>query len=159
MATTANNYAIKLGPGGQQTIESYIVQDTVTIYTGDLVGIDSTTGHLQKWADEASIAFVGVAVGGNPRNGPDNDGAVTGDTSASIPPEMNVRLGAIVRQVAVTGASAQTDVGEEVYASDEDTFDQSATTNTQPVGRIIRFHSSTSFDVQLYTPSEYNASI
>lgn len=114
------------------------------LYAGALIGIDSA-GYAAPWADTSNYNFAGVCMK-----------QVTGDTSASPVPEANVNTsGMILKKVTVTGASGQTDVGVLVYASDDNTFDLSATSNVKAVGRISRYYQSTTCDVDLFTPTEY----
>ena len=125
---------------------AYVVNDTVQIYTGALVGIDTDTGYLELWADNADYLFKGVAE----RN-------VLGDlVVATVPPEAEVNeQGLILVNVSVTGVTAIANVGDDVYATDDDTLTLTPTSNTKPVGHIVRWNSTTFCDVELVTPGEY----
>ena len=117
----------------------------VTCYAGSLMGIDDSTGYAVLWADTANYIFAGLALRG-----------ATGDTSAS--PVVDVELnceGMLLKKVSVTGVTAITNVGDKCYASDDNTFDVSATSNVQEVGIITRWYSGTTCDVQLYSLAQY----
>ena len=60
---------------------------------------------------------------------------------------------------AVTGASAATDVGKEVYCSTDNTTDLTLTeaATSYPVGRVTRWYSSTLCDVLFYSDRESQA--
>ncbi len=115
-------------------------------YAGALIGIDGN-GYAAPWADTSGYVFAGIAMR-----------QVTGDTSASPVPECEINTsGPILKKVAVTGSTGQTDVGVLCYASDDNTLDLSATSNVKAVGRVSRWYSGTTCDVQLFTPGEYLA--
>lgn len=76
------------------------------------------------------------------------DGSVTGDTSASPPPAIAAILKPIVYvKIAVTGTSSIADVGRLVYLSDDDTLTLTPQTRVDPIGQVIRWHTSTTCDV------------
>lgn len=96
------------------------------IYEGAAVGIVVGTGHARPLV--AGDKFVGFA-------------EATCDNSAGAAAAKSVRVvecGKI--QLAVSGATI-TDIGKPVYASDDDTFTLTASTNTY-VGRVYRHVSS-----------------
>lgn len=71
------------------------------------------------------------------------------DNSAGAASAKNVKLRERARiEMAVTGAASAADVGEIVYASDDDTLTMTAGSNT-PVGKIARWVSGTTCVVQL----------
>lgn len=122
--------------------QAFIVVSGQTIYAGALVGVDTADGFLKNWADVATLQFKGVAE--------------SQDTVGDGTEEARVDIGGkILERVSVTGATGQGDVGELVYASDENTFDLSATANTKAVGVAVRYHTGTKMDVMLFTPGEY----
>lgn len=143
-------------PGGSLIGQnSYIVKNGIKIYHGALVGTDPNSGYLQNWQQSSgTIRFKGLAM---PRGARSTDGSVTGDTSATPKPECEVNeSGVILEGISVTGAT-QLFVGEPVYATDNNTFTVSATTNVGAVGTLVGFRSSSDCDVQLHTPGEYDA--
>lgn len=131
---------------------SYKVQASETIYKGALVGIETvgvTTGRLVNWnSDSGDLRFKGIA---DP-----NTASVTGDSNGTVECPV-IEGGPVLEEVSVAGASAEQDVGNSVYASDENTFTTSATSNVGAIGTIVRYHTGTTCDVQLYTPQEYDA--
>lgn len=158
MTLSANNTSLVTKPRGQP---SYKVANGVTIYTGALVGLNAS-GYLDNWDNEAGMLFKGLAIGGNPGiNGSGaNESSVTGNTSATRPPEMLVdESGKILKSQTVTGVSAQGDESDKVFASDENTFTLTPTTNVKAVATVQRWHSSTTADIKLMTPGEYEASL
>lgn len=127
----------------------YAVRATnaVQFYQGSLVGIDISTGLAVKWADTANFRFLGVS-----------KTKVLGDTTAANPPELRIDgQGIILDSVAVVGVTAITDQGELVYATDDNTFTLTPTSNVNAIGWIVRRISGTSCDVQLFTPNQYRA--
>jgi len=117
----------------------------VTVYAGALVGVDDSTGYAVEWADTANYIFAGVALR-----------QAVGDTSASPVVDVDVNCGGmLLKKIAVTGVSAITNVGDKVYATDDNTFTTSATSNVQEIGIITRWYSSTTCDVQLYSLAQY----
>lgn len=69
------------------------------------------------------------------------------DNSAGAAGAINVRVknkGRII--LSVTGVTAVTDEGSTVYASDDDTFTLTSTTNTA-IGKVVRYISGTSVEV------------
>lgn len=115
-------------------------------YAGALIGI-TAAGYAAPWADVAATVFAGLSMR-----------QVTGDTAASPVPECEINTsGTILKKVAVTAAAGQGDVGALCYATDDNTLDLGATTNVNAVGRVSRWYSGTTCDVQLFTPAEYLA--
>lgn len=139
---------------------SYIVTNAATVYPGGGVGL-TTAGRLSPWSDTAGLSWRGRCVGGTTRNSSANAGGkVVGDTSASPPYEADViETGERLLGVPVAGASAQTDAdGTLVFCATDNLLTDlslTATVNVGPIGRIRRFNSATSFDVELFTPNEY----
>ena len=116
------------------------------LYAGALIAIDSA-GYAAPWADPTNYNFIGVCMK-----------QVTGDTSASPVPEANVNTsGMILKKATIGNASSQTDVGILCYATDDNTFTLSSTSNVNAIGRVSRWYSSTTCDIDLFTPTEYMA--
>jgi hypothetical protein len=116
------------------------------LYAGALIGIDSA-GYAAPWDDVTNYNFVGVCMR-----------QVTGDTSASPVPEAEINTsGVILKKATIGNASSQTDVGILCYATDDNTFTLSSTSNVNAVGRVSRWYSSTTCDIDLFTPAEYMA--
>lgn len=121
------------------------------IFDGALVGIDATTGRLINWSDATGEAnfFLGIAqvtdetgiaaLEGEARVG-DTAGVATVDVDGS---------GIILRGIDVPGAGPA-NVGDLVFASDENTFTTTATPGGNPVGFIERVTGIGVADIQLF---------
>ncbi len=158
MVMTANNHDLKTKPTGRQRRKSIPVVNGDIVYHGALVG--SLAGYAVPWADTAGIIFQGISMGGNARNGSTNRAEVTGDTTASIPPEVDVDIAVEVLQVPVTAASTIADVDKPVWGVGDDAYTiTDPSSNTTPIGVITRFNSATSFDILLYAPEDYQANV
>lgn len=125
----------------------HVLTNAVTVYAGSFIGLVRSTGRATKWADTAGLEFLGYA----------ERGAV-GDTSASPPVEVEVNEeGQVLEGVTVTGGSAITDNGDFVYAADDGLLTLTPTVNVGPIGKVLRWRTSTNCDVRLFTPEEYQA--
>lgn len=149
---------------------SYKVKGGVTIYHGALVGIDPNSGYLQKWssASAANIKFRGMAMPVAATNVPGQTtaGAVIGITDGTVSPVPECPVnesGIILEGVTVAGAVpasggvATGKPGVPVYATDDNTFTVTATSNVGAIGELVRCDTAGTGDVRLYTPQEYNA--
>ena len=89
-------------------------------------------------------------------NAPEAGSGITGNTSASPVPEVDVFTGRVwLEQVAVTGAAAITDVGSLVYgdvvnSQADHVLTLTSTNNSAAVGRVTRWYTSTTCDVELF---------
>jgi hypothetical protein len=122
MALTANTlraYDI----GGPETTNEQPVKASQVIYEGSAVG--STGGYAR--ALNAGDTFLGFAIGA--KTGTSTDGAVN----------VNVRSAGRV-QLSVTDV-AVTNIGADVYASDDGTFTLTATSNSL-IGKVHRWIST-----------------
>jgi len=125
---------------GEWEIQSFPVVASDIIYKGSLVSVDGA-GHLIPGRDTASSRWVGIA-----------DEQV--DNSSGAAADLNCRVSIPKggsRFLAIGTGAAQTDVGEVVYATDDDL--DCGTPGTDPgntiiVGFCIEFVSSTSFWVE-----------
>lgn len=155
-ALAANALSTKTKPRGRLSV---IVTNAATIYTGAGVAL-TTAGRASPWADTAGMEWLGLSMGGTARNSSANAGGkVVGDTSASPPYEVDVDVsGRVLLGVPVSGASAQANIGDRVYSATDNLLTDltlTPTTNVRAIGRIVRYISATSFDVQFFTPAEY----
>ena len=142
MALTANSIPTTAARG----LEAVVVENTTVIFGGALVGI-SGAGFATNWADTSGFVFAGLA-----------EEPATGDTGASPAVEISINTsGPIVKDVAVTGATGQTDLGVLVFATDENTYNLAVSTNVKAVGTVSRYYSGTHCDVRIFTPAEYMA--
>jgi len=110
----------------------FTVADTVQIYAGALVGLNSS-GYLVNFDDATGITFVGHA-----------SETVLGDTSASSPPKCKVdHKRKLELNRAVTGVSGITDVGSPVYATDNQVLTLTRpATFPQVVGKVYEYVAS-----------------
>jgi hypothetical protein len=127
-----------------RTVSSLALTSGVTAYDGALLGLSPSTGKAVLWSDTSGILFMGIAMR-----------RAVGDANLT---EVSIdTAGLELRDVAVTGASAITDQGDKIYATDDNTFTKTPTANVGPIGYIKRWRTATKCDVQLYTPEEYQA--
>lgn len=141
-----------------EMINSYPVKNGQTIYYGALVGLDTvgiSTGRLANWTDDSGMRrFCGIAIPRGTRDLPDY---ITGNSGGTIVCEV-YEGGPTLENVAVAGlTSLNTQLGDPVYASDENTFTMSATPNVGAVGRLARYITTGYGDVQLFSALEYAA--
>lgn len=143
MALLADSTVMSRG----RSIGSYQLTNAVTCFAGSLMGLSRTTGYAVLWSDSATLTFLGPAMKG-----------AVGNTSASPPVEVNANeSGEVLMKVPVTGVAAITNVGDRVYATDDNTLTLTPTVNTGAIGTVARWYVSTTCDVRLLTPSEYEA--
>lgn len=137
--------------------QSHRVLNAEVIYAGAFCGLPGANaltterGYLVPFQDESTIIWAGIALAQSGTGSVGIDGSVTGDTSASPVVEAATEMGpGILKNVTVTGVSAQTDVMRtSVYASNDN--DLTTTANyTVPMGRVQYWYSSTSCDVLVY---------
>ena len=123
----------------QQGVQIPRKMSNVKIFSGALVEVNSS-GYADNAGDDAGAVFAGVA-----QETKDNSGGSAGDL------EIVVRQGGVV-QVATAFTAAQTNVGDEVTLSDNQTVDLAAnTTNDVTCGRIVEFISAGVVRVALYS--------
>ena len=118
---------------------------TSVYFAGAFVGVDTVDGLVKEWADTATFRWLGPVV-------------KKADTNVTDPitPEVNVNTsGIILERTAVTGVTAQSNVGDLVFASTDNDLSTTPSTNVKAIGKIDRFHSGTTVDVALFTPTEY----
>ena len=95
----------------------------------------NAAGQITPMADTTSAEFAGFAL-----QKVDNADGAAGDYHCTI-------LEECITEVTVVG-SASSAPGTKVYASDSNTFDVSATTNTDPAGVLVRQVSGTTWKVR-----------
>lgn len=136
--TAAARYKIAEG----QRTARFVVKPGETIYHGALVGLQvggADDGEVVNWTDAvtaATIVFLGVAMVHGQEADASNANSqesVTGNTAGTVSVEVDIS-GVILQDVAITGHANVTDVGDLVYASDENTFTTTATAGSTPVG-------------------------
>ncbi len=135
----------------------------VTIFDGALVAIDNgaaNDGRLINWDDSVTTTahfFLGLAriteqVGVLAAAGE----AKTGDTAGTEEAAVDV-TGVVIKNLTVGGMSVETQRGDLVFATDENTFATGATAGGNPVGYIVRFISNLLGDVKLFGADAYRA--
>lgn len=132
MSALSANIQIDRKPG--EIIAKFVAAST-KIYMGALVKRNAG-GYLAPCAAEAGAAFAGVAV-----EAMDNSAGADGDLAARVYEEGVFLL---------TGSGfAQSNVGDPVYATDDQTITLTAAANKQRVGIIDDFKSSTQVWVKI----------
>ena len=115
----------------------FTVVNANQIFKGSLVGLDTATGRVRTWADVANLLVCGHAQEGG-----------TGDAGGTVAVAVSTGI-RILQKVAVTGASALTDVGTAVHATDDNTYTLTPGSNAPAVGTVVGFHQGTTCDVLL----------
>jgi len=112
-------------------------QAAVKIWEGALVSVNAA-GYVTNATDAANDLFVGVA-----------DETIDNSVGAAGDKEIQVRVGGIVNVVSGFSA-AQSNLGDPVYVTDNQTVDLAATTtNDVLVGRIVEVTSASKLRVAL----------
>jgi len=137
--------------------DSFPIADGVTVAAGTLVQLEA--GFLNHWDDSASNdVFVGIVIGGEDRAG---DGIIIGETSDTPDPRAFVDTSGVILMHldSINGTPSQAKVGDLIYCDDSDTdnMDLQASGNTNAIGVLWEFRSTTDCDVKLFTPAEYIA--
>jgi hypothetical protein len=149
--------------------QTFRIANAIRIYAGALCGLPGTNaltsarGYLTKWQNQVNLQWAGIAeaeslTGGlitSAQSGTvSNVNSVLGDTSASPVPEITVECGPIIlRDVTVTGVSAQTDVWRSlVYCSTDNYTDlqTTATSYSPAIGKVLYWNTSTTCSVYLF---------
>lgn len=130
------------------------VKNGTTVYPGQMVELSG--GYVQP-VQTAGVTVLGIVEPSravNP-NAPGAGSGITGDTSATPIPTVQVMMGRVVVQAAVTGASAVTDQGALVYADVVNTagdhvLTKTSTNNSGACGRILDWITGTTCRVLLF---------
>ena len=133
VALTADTQRVHQEPN----IISYGIEAAEIIYKGALCKINAD-GYLEACSAEAGAVFAGVAY-----EGVSNASGANGAVDARVMTEG-------ILPFAATGLAA-TNVGNVVYATDDNTVQTAAGTNLQKVGRITEVISATECKVQIFT--------
>lgn len=133
--------------------QNYRVLNSGTIYVGSFVGMLNGTstaqrGYAKAYADQNNIKYLGMMIG-SPFD-ITTSLTVVGNTSATRPPQVTVECGpGILQSYTVTGSSAFTDVGRQVYLRNDN--DVNITQVLAPrIGRVEYWYTSTTCDVFFY---------
>lgn len=115
---------------------------STTIYNGAFVALataGASSGRVVNITDAANREPLGFTIS-----------STVPPTGVTAPTEIQVNIGGgVVERLSVTGASATTN-GSLVYATDENTFTLTATSNTPAVGVQVRHHTGTTVDVDFF---------
>lgn len=128
------------------------------IFDGALVAIDPTTGRIINWRDATAQAnfFLGIAeVTDETGIAAFNGEAVLGNAGGTQVVDIRAS-GTIIVEIPVAGAAVG-DVGNLVFASDENTFSTIATPGGNPVGSIARVENAGVADIKLFSADDYRA--
>lgn len=138
---------------------SFVILSGAVIYDGALVGIHeaksgvtSSEGYLDTWTDGTDqLVFCGVAKITDQNSSTGTGDKLTGDGTIECGVDIS---GVILKNVPVTGSSAVDDVGDPVYASDDNTLTLTATSGANEIGFVTRYQSSGYADVHLFSASQ-----
>jgi hypothetical protein len=144
MALTA---AVRYEKRPASQIEMKVVS-TETVYVGAMVNIQESTGRVLNLSDTANEHPMGLVVELVPLDA--SDGNVTG-TAGGAERVVVETASVILMDVSVAGVTAETDVGDHVYMTDENTFTLTPTANIPAVGELVRWDATTIGDVMLYS--------
>jgi len=132
--------------------QAFKVADAAQFYAGSFAAL-----RLNSFATTADRGYAEpytAAAGTLPLSGFAERG-VLGDTDADVPPEVELSIdGYILRNKAVTGVTAITDVGSLVYLSNDNDLTLTRPTYGVPCGIIVRWHTSTSCDILMFSLGE-----
>jgi hypothetical protein len=136
------------GSGGQGSFE---VKNTSVIYPGALCSFDGTSGRIKPYDGTIGDRLAGWSMGVPPVVG---SAVITGNTSPAsgyTAPRVALMFGGsgmTILACPVTGASAETDQGKPVYATDDGTYTLTdPTTHRVAVGFVRHYRSSGVADV------------
>ena len=125
-------------------ISYYQIKSAEALVIGGHAALNRSTGKMEFADDAANLIPMGIITTQLHGDNTNLTGNAAGDYSA-------VARGGIVAQVAVTGASAITDAGKFVYATDGQTYTlTSPADDSVPYGIVMRWVSSTTCDVYFF---------
>lgn len=105
---------------------------STTIYQGAAVTDDGSGGECDGLL-AASEAFLGFV----------ERGVITNATTSDI--NVRIRQKGVIKDLAVTGLDADTDIGVAVYASDNNTFTLTSTTTNVQIGKVQAYKGVSGF--------------
>ncbi len=149
MALSANETTYK--PRDPQTAEFEVVNaseiygNAYVAIGGQNHGTAATRGRLAGANDADNLIYLGFATE-----------RATGNTSATPVVDAGVDMGGrIIRDLAVSNLSGDnTDVGQKVYLTDDNTFDITEPNIAHPIGVVVRDVSATNADVYFFSFGE-----
>ena len=126
-----------------ETSATMIVKTSSVLYVGAFVTFDTTSGALKPYAGAIGDRAAGWMLGQVPAVV--GSGVITGNSSATPPVLAAVAFGGdfTLENWPITGASAETDSGKPVYATDDGTYTLTdPTTHRFAVGYVGRYRST-----------------
>jgi hypothetical protein len=146
MANLSNSRNLATQAGSSIDVRTGDAKNATTFYAGGFVMLNTSTGYIDKAADTANFVHMGIC--GRQK---------VGDTS-TLPNDVEIICGPLtLLDYPVTGASAITNQGTLVYATDDQTLTTSATANTKAFGYIAKWNSATKCDVVMLSPEASRA--
>ena len=125
--------------------QSFPVATGQTIYNGAYVCLN-TAGYVIVPSDVTTgVDGLGFVVGFDENN--QTETSIAGNNSREVSVDIG---GTIVDNLSVTGVTAQTNVGELVYATSDNVFTLTPTTAIQEVGVVVRYVSNTDVSVLFF---------
>lgn len=121
------------------------IKDAEALVIGGLLAINTSTGKVEFMDDAQYLVPIGVAAVQLQGDNENLTGNAAGDYSVVA------KSGIIIPSIAVTGASAITDVLKLVYATDGQTMTLTRPTTGLPIGFVSKWISATLCDVQLFS--------
>lgn len=129
-------------------VSKHVVKTNEDVYQGTFAAVSLTTGLVENADDVNDLVngaiFKDDSIDGRPLDNKTGDGSVTWTLS----------WGKRIPSYPVTGASAVTDFGKLVYATDNQTLTLTRPSAGSPVGRVVRYISGTNCEIQMFTLME-----
>jgi hypothetical protein len=125
----AATVAVQREVGRSYRTGAYLVKEAEALFAGSYGALDAS-GLLVAFTGDPAEQLVGLI-----------ERSVTGDVSEKVMGEVITEEHEII--VAVTGASAITDVGKKVYISDDSTFTLTQATGTRLLGEVTEYRTGT----------------
>lgn len=119
----------------------FVIKTSEALVRNALVSLDNSTGKVEFADDAANLIPCGLLE--SPSDGDNSHLTGNGTYKAVV-------VGGIVVRWAVTGATAITDIGKFVYATDGQTLTLTQPTTGLPHGIVVNWISSTTCDVYLF---------
>lgn len=122
--------------------QAYILVNTTVVFAGSYVGIVDASGLVESLSDSVGFEPLGFAT----------EGATGDTTTAGDETQIPVKTGGGVgKDFTVIGAGSDADVGELVFATDDNTFTLTPTANIPAIGVVDRHITGTTVDVKFFS--------
>lgn len=124
-------------------IQSFVIKTSEALVTQSIGMLDLSTGLVEFGDDSSNLTPLGLVTG-------ESQGLneyLTGDGTRKAITKGDI----ILVNVSVTGASAITDVGKNVYATDGQTLTLTKPATGVPVGLVVNWRTSTYCDVYMFS--------